>query len=361
MPAFTRRNARARTIRRSVATAILLAAIPAGLATASDVGDAVADRVEIETYRHYLEDLLYTHLGDNRGFGPEHDLARANIRGVLSNFGLTVEFEPFQYNGTTYYNVVATQPGIDHPEQIVVVGAHFDSVNNPGADDNGTGTALVMEVARVLAPLRSARTIKYVLFDREEQGLRGSAAFVDAHAGESILMAVTADMIGHDSGFYGMDIYGKTTSAEIVNGMASAIDEYGDALAPSVNLGDYAFSDHWSFESAGIPSCVIIERCYQCNEYYHTPDDAVDIDPDYITYPMIADLLRSVVGYLVDEIDVTFHGDATRDGRVDVDDLVEIVLTWGPCPPAPESCPADLDGNGQVDVDDLVEVLLNWQ
>ncbi len=121
--------------------------------------------------------------------------------------------EPFIYNGGTYYNVVATQIGIDHPDEVVVIGAHFDSVNNPGADDNGTGTAMVMEMARTLSPLRSSRTIKYVLFDREEQGRRGSIAFVNTHAAENIIFALTADMVGHDSGAYGMDVYGTPASA----------------------------------------------------------------------------------------------------------------------------------------------------
>ncbi len=53
-------------------------------------------------------------------------------------------------------------------------------------------------------------------------------------------------------------------------------------------------------------------------------------------------------------------GDVNADGQVDVDDLIIVILAWGPCPAPPASCPADVDGNGDVDVDDLVMVIVNW-
>lgn len=342
--------------RRTVAAALLAFLMSTPQVRASASGEAIGADVSISTYQHYLEDLLYTFLGDNRGFGPQHDLARDNIELTLQSFGLTVELEPFQYSGNTYHNIVATQLGHDDPDQIIVVGAHFDSVNNPGADDNGTGTALVMEAARVLSAHRSAKTIKYVLFDREEQGLRGSSAFVAAHSNENIIMAVTADMVGHDSGFFGMDIYGRVDSAAAVNGMADAIGTYGDGLNDFVNLGNFAISDHWSFEIAGIPAFVIIERCYQCNANYHTQNDAVNIAPDYITYPMVEKLVGSVVGYLVDEVGVTIYGDLNDDGQVTTTDLLGMLAAWGPC----EGCLADTNGDGLVNITDLLALLANW-
>jgi hypothetical protein len=291
-------------------------------ANASPPGVAIGQQTDIATYQHYLEDLLYTHLGQSRAFGPQHDLARDNIVATLQAFGLPVALEPFVYNSVTYYNVVATQEGTDNPTQTIVLGAHFDSVPaGPGADDNGTGTAMVMELARVLSRHRSSRRIRYVLFDREEQGRRGSIAYVAAHGADNTVMAVTADMVGHDSGAYGMDLYGRTTSSAVVNGVGTAIQTYGNGLARFVNLGNYSFSDHWSFETAGIPAVVIIERCYTCNANYHTANDAVDFSPTYISYPMLADLLRSVAGYMVDATPVALWCDYDNDGDVDGIDL----------------------------------------
>ena len=340
-----------------------LAAVAAVTAPArpSVLGDAISQQVDIATYQLYHGGYLYTRLGDDRGFGPEHDLARARIVATLEGLGLPVALEPFQYFGTTYYNIVATQVGLDDPDTVVVVGAHFDSVNNPGADDNATGTALVMEVARVLSAHRSPVTIRYVLFDREEQGLVGSSAFVADHAGENIVLACIADMVGHDSGAYAMDLYGTAASSSVMNGLVAAIDTYGAGLGRTSNVGTFAFSDHWPFESAGIPACVIIEDCYTCNDYYHTQSDAVDIEPGYISYGMIDDLLHSVVGYLVDEAGITMHGDVNDDAQVDVNDLLAVLGAWGACdPPCPPRCGEDTNGDCVVDVTDLLTVLGHW-
>ncbi|MHC5108951.1 MAG: M28 family metallopeptidase [Planctomycetota bacterium] len=331
--------------------------------SATPIGDRVGEDVNIAIYQHYLEDLLYTHLGDNRGFGPEHDLARDNIVATLEDLGLPVELEPFTYASQTYYNVVATQVGTELPDEIVVVGAHFDSVNNPGADDNGTGTAMVMEMARLFSQHRPRRTIMYVLFDREEQGKVGSEAFVSDHAGENIIMAVTADMIGHDSGAFGTDIYSTSASSPIANAMADAIDEYTPHLTPYINVGNFSFSDHWSFESQGIPAFVMIERNYQLNDYYHTPNDAVDVEPGYINYDLCYELALAIAGYLADYAGFYLYGDFDEDVDVDGDDAAAFHLCYtGPdAGPVDPSCLAgDFDGDNDVDCLDWDAFVEAW-
>ena len=108
---------------------------------ASGMGQVAAAQVSEASYRHYLDDMLYTHAGDNRGFGPEHDLAQANIAALFASFGLTVTLEPVNYGGDVYYNVVGTKLGATLPDQEYIIGAHYDSVSNPGADDNASGVA----------------------------------------------------------------------------------------------------------------------------------------------------------------------------------------------------------------------------
>jgi hypothetical protein len=333
-------------------TVFILIAINVLPVVASPPGVVISQQVSQANYKHYLEDLLYTFLGDNRGFGPEHDLARTNIHDTLQSFGLTVTLEPFVYQTVTYYNVVAVQPGTDNTAETIVVGAHYDSVNNPGADDNGTGTALVMEIARVLSQHRASRNIHYVLFDREEQGRRGSIAYATAHiVPDNIVWAVTADMVGHDSGAYGMDLYSKSTSSTVTNGVASSIGTYGNGLNAFLNFGNYSFSDHWSFEVRNIPAVVIIERCYTCNTHYHQPTDAVDQSPTYISYAMCADLVRSVTGYLVDNVPVALWHDKDNDADVDDADLAEFRLCFGQ-PAAPACLAFDKNRDAVVDCND---------
>ena len=117
-----------------------------------------------------------------------YDSADKNLVGdylfeKLVGYGYTVEFDDFIYNGTPCRNVVATKTGVTSPDEYVVVGGHYDSTSEqpavlaPGAEDNGSGSSLVMEVARMAAALEFDRSVQFVLFDAEEVGLRGQRAF----------------------------------------------------------------------------------------------------------------------------------------------------------------------------------------
>ncbi|MHC4273250.1 MAG: M20/M25/M40 family metallo-hydrolase [Planctomycetota bacterium] len=274
-------------------------------AAATDAGMAAANQVSQASYTDFLDNWLYTHAGDDRGFGPEHDLARDNIEMFFVLYGLDVELHPFQYQSTTYYNVVGTMTGTVHPDQEYIVGAHYDSVNNPGADDDASGTALVLEAARILSQYDSAYTIRFMAFDREEQGLIGSSAYVADHAGADILGMVQADMVAYNTGANSTDIYaGSAGSTPLQVDLVDAVSEYGDGLTPVQASNPPGGSDHQPFANAGYQAVVITEDWG--NPYYHTPQDTFDtLDFAYGTR-----MTRSVVGWLVDaaEVDVPYDG-----------------------------------------------------
>ncbi|MFQ5807637.1 MAG: M28 family peptidase [Phycisphaerae bacterium] len=279
---------------------------------ASDEGHAAADQVSEASYRYFLGDnqgvegILYTHVGDNRGFGPEHDLARDNIAGEFESFGLIVTLEPFTYGGDTYYNVVGTKIGTTFPDQEYIVGGHYDSVNNPGADDNASGTALVLEAARIISQYDSDYTIRFIGFDREEQGLVGSQAYVNAHYLDDIQGMISTDMVAYNSGANRADINGRSASNPIKYALADAVTEYGDGLSYSIG-GQADYSDHAPFEWAGFQACILIEDWG--NPYYHTQNDNVDM-PNYIDYAFAVRMTRSIVGFLVDHAGVLVDIDA---------------------------------------------------
>ena len=203
---------------------VLAAVCPA---PASPDGDVAADQVSQTSYIDFLDYWLYTHDGDNRGpSGPELPLARVNIYDLLESYALTVTLEPFDYSGSPYHNVVGTQLGTTYPDQEFVVGAHYDSVSNPGADDNGSGVALVLEAARIISQYDSAYTIRYVAFSMEEVGLVGSEAYVAAHYGDDIL--------------------------------GTAVTEYGNGLT-WMDPGWISASDHASFDAVGYEAVLLIE------------------------------------------------------------------------------------------------------
>lgn len=262
---------------------------------AGPVEDLVA-QVDSASYRHFLDDMLFTHNGNDRGYGAEHDLARQNIFDHFVSLGLDTSLFGFSYNGNTYYDVVGVHLGAVHPEQIYIIGAHYDSVNNPGADDNASGTSCVMETARVLASHQFEATIIFIAFDREEQGLIGSNAYATAHASDDIRGMISADMIAFNPGGVNRAaVYGSTNSDPCKRALADSLSLYG-GIEP-IMYGRMDRSDHAPFERQGWQAALLIENQWGSNPNYHHQSDSVDT-PDYIDYEFATNMTRGVLGWL---------------------------------------------------------------
>lgn len=263
--------------------------------------DSVVNDIRESSYKHFIEDQLYTRLGDNRGFGPQHDLARENIASYFAGLGLTTVQEPFQYNSQTYYNVVATKIGAVRPNDVYLVGAHYDSVNNPGADDNASGVAAVMELARVLSQYQFEATLCFVAFDREEQGLYGSTAYAAAHAADQIRGMISLDMIAYNpGGLNKVRLYDYVPGGEIKANLAAAFDAYGRGVTAVVETSPIGASDHRPFEQRGFDAALVIEHEVWSNPFYHKLSDSVDT-LGYLDYQFASKVTGAVAGYLVTE------------------------------------------------------------
>ncbi len=270
-----------------------------GPAVASEEGQAAANQVSTNNYQTLMNLHLYTHTGNSRGpSGAHHDLARNNIKTLFESYGLPTYYDTFTYSGGTWENVVAEQTGTLYPSQIFIVGAHYDSVNNPGADDNASGVAAVLETARVLSQYDSAYTIRYIAFDMEEQGLIGSDHYATGHAGDNILGMLSLDMVAYDPNTNHALIYGRAASAPLKNALADAIAEYSGGLTCTVS-GQLDQSDHAPFEWQGFQACLLIEGQVWNNPYYHTQNDSYDT-AGYLNFAYATKMTRSVVGWLVD-------------------------------------------------------------
>lgn len=161
-------------------------------------------------------------------------------------------------------NVVATKRGAVRPDEIVVIGGHYDSVPAaPGANDNASGTATVLEVARVLAGTPLPRTVQFVLFGAEELGLHGSAAFVSERR-QGIVAMVNLDMVGWGDRLMVGASPGRDDS--VVN----LADRVAQRLGIVVAKTRVSASDHASFERAGVPA-VFVHR--GVDPHYHQPGD----------------------------------------------------------------------------------------
>ncbi len=285
------------------AAAVLALLLPLRLACQYE--DAVR-QVSQPNYTYYLNELLFTRTGDSRGLSsPQHEAARANIRDTLASFGLNVTLDRFEYQGSTFYNVTAVLPGKTRPDEYHVIGAHFDSVNNPGADDDATGVAALLEAARVASLHEFEASLVFVAFDYEEKagvsGLIGSGAWVAAHRGDRILSMLQLDMIGYNPpgathNRIALCVPNSSPNPTLTV-IQAAVGQYSGGLIPV--YGGVGASDHISF--AGLaPSVLMIEASFYENRQYHGSADTVDT-PGYIDYEFASAVTRSVVGYMAQQ------------------------------------------------------------
>ena len=275
---------------RGLALTLLLAT---GAATAGPISvpDILAE-LSLSDYQGYVEDLVAF---DTRWYATEGNTQATDyVRDTLSGFGLDTREHLFDYNGFRLANVEATLPGLVRPDDIFILGAHFDSIASrspgnpsatdaPGADDNASGTAGMLEIASVLSRYRFEATIRFVGFNAEEQGMLGSAAYAaDAQAaGERILGMVNLDMIARTDGTVGEDIE-VIGNAGLVDLLLANIDAF-TTLPVSGHVEKPMWSDHQWFaadEYPGSESVMLIEdedwEVWSTNPDYHKVTDTAD-------------------------------------------------------------------------------------
>jgi|YNPBryunderm2012_1023409.scaffolds.fasta_scaffold00019_49 hypothetical protein len=203
----------------------------------------------------------------------------------LASCGLSVRFQNFTYNGYQCRNVISEIPGQSYPEQVVIICAHYDSISNqrwtlaPGADDNASGTAAVLEVARILTREPLDFTVRFILFSAEELGLVGSQRYVTSELNlqENIIGVINLDMIAYaDVLPEDLDVIGNPASSWLVDLVASMTALYGPAPAKKIISPSFVYSDHASFWDKGVPAICGIEDYNVPNPYYHQTTDTVD-------------------------------------------------------------------------------------
>jgi carboxypeptidase Q len=175
------------------------------------------------------------------------------------------------------FNTVGELRGSEKPDEIVIVGAHLDSWDlGQGTLDNGCGTCVVLETARILAKLPPPkRTIRFVLFTGEEQGLHGSREYVQQHKDE--LPRMSAALV-HDTG----------TGKVIGLGWMSNREELGPILETELaslkELGvkelcgrGFGGSDHMSFDRGGVPGCAFNQEIAGYRFGHHSQADTMEM------------------------------------------------------------------------------------
>ncbi|MBB6473801.1 M28 family peptidase [Sphaerisporangium rubeum] len=158
----------------------LVAALPATQAPAAALAPPDISLTNVKAHLTQLQNIA-TANGGNRAHGRPGYLASANyVKGLLDSAGYSTTLQSFTYNGATGYNVIADWPG-GNPDDILMVGAHLDSVTaGPGINDNGSGSAAILETALEVArqSLVPTKHLRFAWWGAEEGGLRGSTYYV---------------------------------------------------------------------------------------------------------------------------------------------------------------------------------------
>jgi len=176
-------------------------------------------------------------------------------------------------------NVIAVKHGNQFPEEIYVLGGHYDVYTNgaPGADDDGSGTASIMEAARVLSASSYKRTIKLINFSGEEMGLLGSQAYASqaAQQGDNILGMVNMDMIAYvaPADPIDVDLIKNTASTDLANAYINISQMYVPSLSIVNGYLVGGTSDHASFWSNGFKAIFPFEDSDHYSPYIHSSSD----------------------------------------------------------------------------------------
>jgi carboxypeptidase Q len=176
----------------------------------------------------------------------------------------------------TQWNTIGEIRGSELPGQVVILGAHLDSWDlGTGVTDNGTGSMVVLEAARVIAQsgIKPRRTIRFILFSGEEQGLLGSRAYAAAHAAEADSIQAVLVLDNGTGMITGQALQGRKDDEQLWKDMLVPVASLGAATVRDANKGG---TDHLSFIPYGVPGWNFDQETRGYNHTHHSQVDTYD-------------------------------------------------------------------------------------
>lgn len=254
------------------------------------------------------------------------EAAATYVADEFRRLGYDVRAQPYDVMGTTVKNLEVVQPGTMAPSEIVVVGAHYDSVAGcPGANDNGSGVAALLELARRLRDVRCARTVRYVAFVNEEppffftskqgavvyarQCRRRRDRIVAMYSLETIGCYLDGPRTQHYPFPFGLfyphvgnfiAFVGNLSSRGLVRRSIASFRRH--ASVPSEGAAAFGYvpgvfwSDHWAFWRQGYPAVMVTDTAPFRYAQYHTPHDT----PDQLDYDRMARVVAGLAHVLAE-------------------------------------------------------------
>ncbi|MCG8433363.1 MAG: M28 family peptidase [Gammaproteobacteria bacterium] len=272
------------------------------------------DAALLDALRGHVQHLAGT-IGERNVFIPNTLPAAADyIEATWAAQGYAVTRQWFEARGERVANLEAARTGRTRPGEILLIGAHYDSVVGcPGANDNGTGVAALLEIARLFAAVEPAITVRFVAFVNEEPPFfmtreQGSVVYADAARarGDDIRLMVALETIGyfsdrpgsqqypplfglfypHQGNFLGFvsDLRSRAVMRRAVEVFRAHSDVPLEHCATFRFVPGVDWSDHRSFWKAGYRAFMVTDTAPYRYPHYHLPSDT----PDRVCYPAFA-------------------------------------------------------------------------
>jgi Zn-dependent M28 family amino/carboxypeptidase len=250
------------------------------------------------------------------------------VESSLAGVGHVPLLQPYDTRGQSFANISTETPGADRRDEIVVIGAHYDThKDSPGADDNGSAVAALLELARHFAHWQVTRTLRFVAFTNEEapftrrkdMGSRVYARKCRA-CGDNITAMICLESLGYYSEEPGSqwlslgglllprrgDFLALVANRPSRKLLAQVVGTLGRQRGPlpyrplvlPTNVPGAWSSDHWSFWREGYPALMVTDTAPLRNRYYHTREDTPD-KVDFGRLDQAVDDLKTVVADLV--------------------------------------------------------------
>jgi Zn-dependent M28 family amino/carboxypeptidase len=256
--------------------------------------------------------------------------AERYIAGEFASLGYEVARQTYVAEGVESSNLEVAVPGGERASEIVLVGAHYDTVpGSPGADDNASGVAGVIEIARALRGCSPCRTVKLVAFVNEEPpffyfGEMGSRVYARAarKRGDDIRVMLSLEMLGCYSDRAGSQAYpplfgffypkagnfiafvsnlrSRRTLREVVGAFKSGSDFPAEKLASPGIVPGVSWSDQLSFWREGYPGVMVTDTAFYRYRHYHSATDTPE-RIDYVRMARVVDGLAKTIATLSED------------------------------------------------------------
>ncbi len=244
----------------------------------------------------------------------------------FKKFGYEVKSQEYVVQMRKVRNLIAEIPGRARAQEIVVIGAHYDTVYDcPGADDNSSGVTALLELARILKDSHPARTVRFVAFVNEEPPWfqtddMGSLVYAEQarKLKENIVAAISIETIGmysdsegsqqYPSGFKWLypskgnfilfigNLGSRVLVRAAVRSFRASVNFPSEGSAVPTAVPGVGWSDHWSFWQQGYPAIMVTDTAPFRNPNYHQPTDK----PDTLDYDRMARVVHGLVGVVSD-------------------------------------------------------------